>query len=339
LVQPTQVYPLYENATRHAWKQSFDDSERESAILWSRYSQAAARNPTAWLPRLHTEEEIRADGPDNRMIAYPYRKLMVANPMVNQGAAILVTSLAAARQAGVPADKIVYLWSGAHANEPADFLARDRYDRSSAQDAVLNTTVALAGKTANEFDLLEFYSCFPTVPKMARRTLGLGPDLQPSVTGGLTFFGGPANNFMTHAIAAAGKAIREKAGRTALLYGQGEFVTKHAAVVLADEPASSPPEMRDVQALADAASGPGPRLLEDYEGTASIETFTIVYDRSGLPQHAPIVARTPAGDRVVARVAGDDRQVIDSLSGRGGDPIGTSGRIARGPDALLHFSR
>src|SRR5438034_6574494 len=30
-----------------------------------------------------------------------------------------------------------------------------------------------------KFDAIELYSCFPCVPKMARRTLGLGPDVQP----------------------------------------------------------------------------------------------------------------------------------------------------------------
>jgi len=34
-------------------------------------------------------------------------------------------------------------------------------------------------------------AAFPCVPKMARRTLGLGADMQPTVTGGLTFFGAP----------------------------------------------------------------------------------------------------------------------------------------------------
>lgn len=338
LIQPPQVYPLYENATRHAWQQTFQESELESATLWSRYSQAAATNPYAWLPRVHSAEQIAADSPDNRMIAFPYRKLMVANPSVNQGAAILITNLAAAREAGISAERIVYVWGGARANEPADFLARAGYDRSPAQDAVLNTTLELNGITTREIDLFEFYSCFPTVPKMARRTLGLGPDVQPSVTGGLTFFGGPANNFMTHAIAAAVRAIQSKVGRSALLYGQGEFVTKHAAMVIGVAAPTKQPEMRNVQSLAESMSEGAPKLLEDYEGEAIIETFTIVYDREGAPVHAPIVARTSAGERVVARVPGENRDVIELLSDRTNDPIGTRGRIVRTADGLLHFS-
>lgn len=218
------------------------------------------------------------------MISFPYRKLMAANPSVNQGAAIIVTSLAKAREAGVPDDRIVYIWSGARANKPTDFLKRDRYDRSTAQDSVLNTSMTMASNSARDIDLIEFYSCFPTVPTMARRTLGLGDDVQLSVTGGLTFFDGPANNDMSHAIAAVVRRIRAGEGHNVLLYGQGEFVTKHAAIVLADTPSASPPEMRDVQGMADAAAAPVPALLESYEGPVEVESFTVVYDRTSTPQ-------------------------------------------------------
>ena len=338
LIRPPQIYPLYENVTRHVWGQTQAEADRESATLWSRYSEAAAANPYAWLGRVYAPEEIESEANGNRLIAFPYRKLMVANPMVNQGAAILVTSLAAARAAGIDESQLVYIWGGARANEPADFLARDSYERSAAQDAVLATTLAQNEVSADEIDLLEFYSCFPTVPKMARRTLGLGEDFRPSVTGGLTFFGGPANDFMTHAVAAAVRAIRARQGRTALLYGQGEFVTKHAAVLLGDRPYPRSVTMTDVQPAADAAMAPAPALLEDYDGPCVIESFTIVYDREGQPIHAPVVARTPAGERVVAQVKGEDEAVIGFVSDPGRDPIGAAGRIAPGTDGLLHFT-
>ena len=59
-----------------------------------------------------------------------------------------------------------------------------------------------------KFDAIELYSCFPCVPKMARRTLGLGPDVKPTVTGGLTFFGAPLNTYMTHAAVAMVRKLR-----------------------------------------------------------------------------------------------------------------------------------
>jgi acetyl-CoA C-acetyltransferase len=193
----------------------------------------AAGQPNAWIKTAFTPEQITTPRPDNRPIAWPYTKLMVANMQVNQGAAVIVTSLAAARAAGIPDERLVFVWGGAAAREPGDYLQRDHYHGSVAQDAVLE---AVGGMAPDGFDALELYSCFPCVPKMARRTLGLPADVTPTVTGGLTFFGAPMNDYMTHAAVAMTRRLREGGG-TGLLYGQGEFVTKHHGLVLADRPA------------------------------------------------------------------------------------------------------
>jgi acetyl-CoA C-acetyltransferase len=46
---------------------------------------------------------------------------------------------------------------------------------SHPQNAVLKAVMDLVGGDGRAFDAIELYSCFPCVPKMARRTLGLGP--------------------------------------------------------------------------------------------------------------------------------------------------------------------
>ena len=131
-------------------------------------------NPNAWIKRRFTPEEITTPSPDNRLIAWPYTKLMVANPTVNMGGALLMTSLAKARAAGIAEHKLVHVVGGASAEEPRDYLERDQFVESHAQNAVLEAVTDLAGGNAAAFDAIELYSCFPCVPKMARRTLGLG---------------------------------------------------------------------------------------------------------------------------------------------------------------------
>jgi acetyl-CoA C-acetyltransferase len=229
---PVSVYPFYENAAAHHWGQTPRQALAESGALWSAYAAVAAGQPNAWIKTAFTPEQITTPRPDNRPIAWPYTKLMVANMQVNQGAAVIVTSLAAARAAGIPDERLVFVWGGAAAREPGDYLQRDHYHGSVAQDAVLETV----GGMVEGFDALELYSCFPCVPKMARRTLGLPADVTPTVTGGLTFFGAPMNDYMTHAAVAMTRRLRDGGG-TGLLYGQGEFVTKHHGLVLADRPA------------------------------------------------------------------------------------------------------
>ncbi|MDB5679807.1 MAG: acetyl-CoA acetyltransferase, partial [Sphingomonas bacterium] len=81
---PVNVYPFYDMASAHAWGQTPGEAQAESSNLWARYAAVAAGNPSSWLQRRHTADEIATVSPDNRLIAWPYTKLMVANPMVNQ---------------------------------------------------------------------------------------------------------------------------------------------------------------------------------------------------------------------------------------------------------------
>src|ERR1700742_1531215 len=229
--RPVTVYPLYEAASSAHWGQTPREAMAESGSLWSTYSAVAAQNPNSWLKRHVPAEEIITPTQDNRLIAWPYNKLMVANPSVNMGAALLMTSLSKARAAGISEDKMIHVWGGASAEEPRDYLTRDQFFESHAQNAVLKAVMDLAGGSGKAFDAIELYSCFPCVPKMARRTLGLGPDVQPTVNGGLTFFGAPLNTYMTHAACAMVRKLRGGA-RLGLLYGQGGFVTKPHALVL-----------------------------------------------------------------------------------------------------------
>src|SRR4030088_393148 len=189
VARPITVYPFYEAASAAHWGQTPREAMAESGQLWSTYSSVASQKPNAWLKRRFTPDEITTPTPDNRLIAWPYTKLMVANPTVNMGGAILMTSLAKAKAAGIAEDRLIHVWGGASAEEPRDYLIRDQFFESHPQNAVLEAVMELVGGDGRAFDAIELYSCFPCVPKMARRTLGLGADVQPTVTGGLTFFG------------------------------------------------------------------------------------------------------------------------------------------------------
>ena len=328
VMNPAQVYPFYEVATQAAWGQTPAEGMRESAELWARYAAVAAGNPYAWIRSAPDAATIGTVGPDNRLINWPYPKLMVANPAVNQSAAVVVMSLARAREMGIAEDRLIRIWGGASAIEPEDYLHRDRYDHSTAQTAVLEQAVAIAGGDARRFRHLELYSCFPVVPKMALRTLGLDPAKHPpTVAGGLTFFGGPLNNYMSHAIAAMVRMLRANAGELGLLYGQGGYVNKHHALVLSTAAAPAPMATDySVQPVADAARGATPPLREGYAGPAVIETYTVRYARDGAPVDAIIIARTPDGGRVMARAPGDDAATIDLLTSSQRTAVGVRGR-------------
>ena len=335
--RPIAVYPFYEAATSAHWGQSPRQAMAESSQLWSRYSDVAAQNPNAWLKRRVSPEEITTPSPDNRLIAWPYTKLMVANPTVNMGGAVLMTSLAKARAAGVAQDRLVHVWGGASAQEPPDYLIRDQFYESHPQNAVLKAVMDLVGGDGRRFDAIELYSCFPCVPKMARRTLGLGADVQPTVTGGLTFFGAPLNTYMTHAACAMVRRLREGA-KLGLLYGQGGFVTKHHALVLSRQAPQAPlGQDTSVQGEADSHRGPVPEFVTEASGKGAVESFTVIYRGKGEVEHGVVMLRTSDNTRALARVPAQDGATLAHLMNLDRTPVGSTGDIVTADDGVLEW--
>lgn len=328
LAAPVDVYPLYENATRAAWSQSLTDAQAESAEIWSRFSEVAAANDGAWIRKAASPEDILRVDERNRPIAFPYSKLMVANSSVNQGAGFIVASLAEAWRRGIPEDRLIHVGMGAAAKEPASILHRDRYDGSVSMETSITRTLALNGMTAEDFDCVELYSCFPCVPKMARRILGWPRDRPATVFGGLTFGGGPIANYMSHAIVSMVEKLRTE-GRYGFLFANGGFATDNHCIVLSRNPiaAAQFPQDFDYQAEAEAKRGPVPDLVEDYAGPATIESYTVFYARDGTPKAGVVVARTPEGQRTLAHVDVSDAAMLAFLTDGTREPVGTAGQV------------
>jgi acetyl-CoA C-acetyltransferase len=335
--RPVSVYPFYEAATSAHWGQTPREALAESGALWSAYSSAASQNPNSWLKRRFAPEDVMTPTADNRLIAWPYTKLMVANPMVNMGGAVLMTSLAKARAAGIREDRLVHIHGGASAEEPRDYLERDQFTESHAQNAVLEAVMDLAGGDGRAFDAIELYSCFPCVPKMARRTLGLGADVQPTVTGGLTFFGAPLNTYMTHAACAMVRKLRLGAS-LGLLYGQGGFVTKHHALVLSQRAPLEPlAQETSVQNDVDRRRGKVPVFVTAASGKGKVESFTAIYGRNNEIEHGVVMVRTKDNARALARVPASNRQTLAHLLNMDCSPVDSVGDIATADDGILEW--
>ena len=327
LTVPVDVYPLYENAGRAAYGQSLAEGQAESGALWAGMSEIAAQCDHAWIRDAVAAEDIVTPSERNRPLAFPYTKLQVANSSVNQGAGFLVTSLAEARRRGIPEERLIHIGYGAAAHENGDFLQRDSYAGSPGLTVSIARTLELNGVTAADLDHVELYSCFPCVPKMARRVLDWPLDRPITRFGGLTFGGGPIGNYMSHAVACMVETLRETGGR-GLLFANGGYATHNHTILLSAEPTEAQfPQDFDYQAEADALRGEIPPLDEAYCGPAAIETYTVHYARDGAPRLGTVVARTPAGARTLASVPPEDKATLDLLTSGAHEPVGSAGTI------------
>ena len=90
--------------------------------------------------------------------------------------------------------------------------------------------LAQAHKRLDEVAFIDIYSCFPSSVQIACRELGISLD-DPrglTITGGLPFFGGPGNNYVSHAIAEMVHKVRSQPGSYGLVMANGGLVTKEA---------------------------------------------------------------------------------------------------------------
>lgn len=327
LVGPIRVYPLWENALRARLGQDFAQSQAESASLYAGFSQVAAANDAAWKTDPVTADEVAEVGPRNRMICHPYPLLMNALNRVDQAAAVLIASPDAADRLGVPLDRRIYVRATALDADCEDVLERPSYSSAPGGGRAIDNALAQAGASPVDLEVIDLYSCFPVVPKIARRHLGLDANVGLSTTGGLTSFGGPHNDYSTHALISVTRRLRERAGM-GLVYAQGEYLTKHGAAVLSATAGG-------YVGSESAQEEHGPVAVDtNYVGPLVVETFTVEYDRDGRPARGYVLGRTPTG-RTGVRVSSSDGSTLEALVDQDHEPIGLTGRVVRTGDRRL----
>lgn len=310
LFVPVRVYPLFESRLRFELGQTVEQATAWSAEIYAAFSEVAAANPVAWRPTARTAREISTVGPGNRMVCEPYPLAMNAMPHVDQAAAVLVTSLAHARELGVPEERIVHVWGGAGAKDTDDVLERATFGSSAAMRTAMTGALATSGLAASDLDVVDVYSPFPVVPKMAMLHLGMAPDAVPTVTGGHSSFGGPLNSYSVHALASATRALRDGA-RHALVHANGGYMTHQHSIVLAREP-----HERGYVGSCEPVVVPSdpPRAGAVAEGEVSVETVTVEYSRDGAPAQGFVVARDADGRRVAGQTRQGDESSARALS-------------------------
>ncbi|MCH8921086.1 MAG: hypothetical protein IIA23_10360 [Chloroflexi bacterium] len=341
---PTRVYPLFENALRAHLGLSIEKHRQRLGALCQRLSAVAAQNPYAWFPNALTAEEIAGVSTDNRMICFPYPKRMNAIMEVDQAAAVIMTGSHTARELGIPEDRWVYLWGCGDANDKWFVSDRINLHSSPAIRAATGRALSMAGLTVDDIGLFDLYSCFPAAVQLAMGELGLTlDDPRPlTVTGGLPYAGGPGNNYVMHSVAAAVARLREDPKAKALLTGLGWFATKHAAGVYS---AGRPPtdSWRRTDPQIDQAAlekMESPPTVEHAEGAASVESYTVQFNREGEPEQGIIIGRLGDGEKPGARFIANTPPDADLMWAMTREEfIGASGHVSRDAETKRNVFR
>lgn len=315
VLAPIMAYPLIENAFRAASGRTVADHLGVVSELWSRFSAVAAEQPCAWTPKRYPPEELATESAGNRKVTFPYLKLHNSNIQVDQAAAVIVCSAAVAEELGVPRDRWVFPHAGAQAADEWMLSHRRELHRSPAIAACGRAAFAHAGVGPDDLTHVDLYSCFPSAVQLAADALGLPLDRKLTMTGGLTFFGGPGNNYATHGVVAVARALRaSEPGTYGLSTALGWYATKHALGVYGSSAPERPfaafdadPELPEPRESVPAASVAG--------SEAVAETCTVIYERDGSGSYGILFALLDDGRRALAQTR--DAQVMEAMTGDG----------------------
>ena len=306
VLPPVLQYALIENALGSSEHLSCVQQRDQIAALWARFNAVAAHNSEAAFPEPRSATEIATPAPGNRPLAYPYNRWHASQWTVDQSYALIICSADQARAAGVPPERWLFPHVALHCSRAVTLTARPRLSAWPAMTAVGRTAEHHTGRPLRELQLTEVYSCFPAAVRVQQRALGLDPEGTPTLTGGMSFAGGPFNHFVLQSMGTLGRRLRDDPGELGLVTTVSGLLSKPGLALWSASPptAGRGPLLADLADEAMAASEVVPVVDRPpiRPTPATVVSFTVTYGgEAGLePERTAIVADLPDGVRTAA---------------------------------------
>ncbi|MEJ0026036.1 MAG: acetyl-CoA acetyltransferase [Rhizomicrobium sp.] len=338
LAFPVNVYPLFENGLRGMKRRAPAEHLKWLGEFFSPLTKVAAENPHSWFPTYRSPAEISTPTEKNRFVGFPYTKYLNAVIEVDMAAAVVMTSVAKARELGIPESKWVFLHGCGDAADIWNVSERVNFHSSPAIRTIGKKAFAMADLDVGGVSFIDLYSCFPSAVEIGCLELGIATD-DPrglTITGGLPYFGGPGNNYVMHSIAQMADKLRGSAGKFGLVTGNGWYVTKHSAGIYSTKPTRGKWRREDPKSYQkDIDAMAHPAVVEKPEGPATVETYTVVLDRRGK-RFGIVVGRLADGGRFLAHTPDNDA-TLDWMMRE--EVLGKPGTVTAGnPTNLFRFT-
>jgi acetyl-CoA C-acetyltransferase len=298
-VTPATSYALMDQAVGHARGRSPEQHRQVLGARWAAFAAVAAANPHAWDRSGPDAAAVLEPTPANRMVSWPYTKLLCSQWNVDQAEALVLCSAAAAERHGVPRDRWVFPHAAATSDHAVPVLQRAQLHACAGADLATARALALAGVGPDDLAHIDLYSCFPVAVEALARPLGLadGAERPLTVTGGMAFGGGPLNNYALHALATMVPLLRADAGSFGLSTSISGFLVKQGVGLWSTSPPAAGFRHEDVSSGTAAALAASDGILpvdEGHVGPATVASWTVVPGRDD-PGRAVAVCDVGAG--------------------------------------------
>ncbi|MFX0008006.1 MAG: hypothetical protein ACFFA7_02970 [Promethearchaeota archaeon] len=313
LTNPTFIYALIETALRASLGRTLKEHSDSIGRLYEKFSKIASKNPYAWEKTQYNAKDIITPSTDNRMICHPYTKRMVSNLYVDQAASIIITSEEIAQNLGIDPKFWVYLMGGVDLENIFYLSQRPKLYNSPAIREASRLALDQAGLKLKDINAFDLYSCFPCIVEIAKREIGIEEDdpRNLTLTGGLSFFGGPFSSYSMHSIVSAVNLIQKKPSTNIMVLANGGYNTAQSIGIYGNKPPAKGWDENDYEEIQNSMINKSLQapVVKAY-GNLTIEGYTIIHDRKGLPDYGAVIGRLESGERTFASIITDSETFL-----------------------------
>ena len=229
-------YAILESAFRYNKNISISSQTDLVAEIYAYFSEIASKNKDAWADSPLDAIEIKNISEKNSFQAFPYNKYHCTSWNVNQSAAIIICSEKIADDLDIPQEKRVYPLASSENNHMIGTLQRPKLFEQHGMQLAAKYILEICQKLKIKPNFYDLYSCFPVAVQMFAESLNLNDYKKFTITGGMSFAGGPLNSYVLHSLAKMVSKIRETKDSTGIVTGVSGMMTKQSYAILSNNP-------------------------------------------------------------------------------------------------------
>ena len=178
-----------------------------------------------------------------------------------------------------------------------------------------------------DIDYMDLYSCFPSAIEIACKEMKIPIDDSRglTITGGLPYFGGPGNNYVTHSIAEMMKKLRQNPDKKGLVTANGNYITKQSIGIYSCKPIEKVFKIKDPKLYQTKINkNKGPKFINTANGKAYIETYTVMFDKERNPIFSILFGRLTNKTRFIANTI-NDKNLLTEMTNK--DYLKATGKV------------
>ena len=299
-------YAIIETAIRKYLNNSPKDHDKKISELYSKFSKIAAKNNEGWISDDLSSKDIATPSKKNPLLAYPYNKYHCTSWNVNQTAALIICSSNLADKLQIAEEKRIYPLVSFENNHMIPILQRPKLYESQGLSLGFKKMKKYLEETNEKIEAMDLYSCFPSAVEMFQKELD-NSECFPTITGGMSFAGGPLNSYVLQSTAQLLKAIRKNEFSCGLITGVSGMFTKQSGCIWSKNKAKPYLNFDVTQEIIDKEI-PVP-ISQNRIGVASIVGYTVLPTDNNMLT-AVVYAEDKSGRKILKSL---DKSFIQSL--------------------------